>query len=46
VPEAIVVCEYDEGGLRRMQREKLREWLERYKLGELWRMGKIGGNRW
>ena len=29
-----------------LDRPKLEEWLERYTLGELWRMGEIGGNRW
>ncbi|MFL6196429.1 MAG: AAA family ATPase [Thermoanaerobaculia bacterium] len=48
VPEAIVVCERDGEGthLRRLEPEKLREWLDKYMLGELWRMGEIGGNRW
>jgi predicted ATPase len=47
VPEAIVVCERREEGtqLRRLEPEKLKEWLERYRLGELWAMGEIGGNR-
>jgi predicted ATPase len=48
VPEAIVVCERDDRGtqLRRLEPEKLRIWLDKYMLGELWRMGEIGGNRW
>jgi predicted ATPase len=48
VPESVIVCERDERGtsLRRLDRPKLEEWLERYTLGELWRMGEIGGNRW
>jgi predicted ATPase len=48
VPEAIVVCERDENGttLRRLEPARLAEWLERYRLGELWRMGEIGGTRW
>ena len=47
VPEAIVVCERREDGtkLRRLEPERLKEWLERYRLGELWAMGEIGGNR-
>lgn len=46
VPESIIVCERDDNGtqLRRLEPEKLKEWLERYKLGELWSMGEIGGN--
>ena len=47
-PEAILVCERGEDGttLRRLDRTQLAEWLERYRLGDLWRMGEIGGNRW
>lgn len=45
-PEAVIVCERGEHGteLRRLQPEGLREWLERYRLGELWQMGELGGN--
>jgi len=48
VPEAIVVCERRREGtsLRRLEPDKLKEWLKRYSLGELWSMGEIGGNRW
>jgi predicted ATPase len=48
VPEAIVVCERDESGshLRRLQADKLKSWLERYSLGDLWQMGELGGTRW
>jgi predicted ATPase len=47
-PESILVCERDSEGthLQRLEREPLREWLEKYSLGELWRMGEIGGTRW
>jgi predicted ATPase len=47
-PESIVVCERDSGGthLRRLTKDRLDEWLSRYSLGELWRMGEIGGTRW
>ena len=46
IPEAILVCERDSDGthLRRLEREPLKEWLEKYSLGELWRMGEIGGS--
>jgi predicted ATPase len=46
VPEAVVVCERDEEGshLRRLEAEALKAWLEKYSLGELWRMGETGGN--
>jgi predicted ATPase len=48
VPEAVIVCERGEDGttLRPLDPPKLAEWLNRYKLGELWRMGEIGGTRW
>ncbi len=43
-PEAILVCERDIDGthFRRLDRDVLKEWLEKYTLGELWRMGEIG----
>ena len=48
VPESVLVCERDQEGthLRRLSREPLEEWLDRYALGEVWRMGEIGGVRW
>jgi predicted ATPase len=48
IPESVVVCERgDEGtSLTRLEPERLREWLVRYQLGEIWSMGEIGGNRW
>lgn len=48
MPESVLVCEQDEMGshLRRLDSEKLKKWLENYTLGDLWRMGEIGGNRW
>ena len=47
-PECVLVCERDERGshLRRLEKKDLTKWLEDYSLGELWRMGEIGGNRW
>jgi len=48
-PEAIVVCERDfdySTQFMRLKREDLDAWLKRYRLGELWRKGEIGGNRW
>jgi predicted ATPase len=46
--ESVLVCERDEEGshLRRLEHEKLKDWLENYTIGDLWRMGEIGGNRW
>jgi predicted ATPase len=48
VPEAVVVTEKGDQGtmLRRLEPSKLAEWLEDYRLGDLWRMGELGGNRW
>jgi predicted ATPase len=48
IPESIVVCERDDRGtqLRRLDPENLKEWLDRYRLGDLWAKGEIGGNRW
>ena len=48
VPETVIVCEKREGAthLRRLDQEDLKPWLKRYKLGELWSKGEIGGNRW
>lgn len=48
IPESILVCERDERGsrMRRLEPKKLKKWLENYSLGDLWRMGEIGGNRW
>jgi len=48
VPESIVVCESTIRGteLRRLDRDALSEWLNQYSLGELWRIGGIGGTRW
>lgn len=47
-PEAIVVCTKEEGQTRmeRLKREDLSRWLEKYRLGQLWIEGQIGGKRW
>lgn len=47
-PEDVVVCERDGSAttLRRLEREPLQHWLERYSLGHVWRTGELGGNRW
>ena len=47
-PESVVVCErYPDTGteFNRLKKDELKDWLERYELGELWRTGQIGGNR-
>lgn len=47
-PEAIVVCEKEQGAttFKRLSKEALSAWLKDYSLGQLWRDGEIGGNRW
>jgi len=47
-PDVILVCEKYDGSttMKRPKREDLTEWLKKYSLGELWRMGEIGGKRW
>ncbi len=46
-PEAIIICERDDEGtkLRRLEAEQIKPWLDRYAIGDLWRMGEIGGVR-
>ncbi len=47
-PEAVVICEKKRGStlMSRRSGEDLKEWLKEYGLGQLWRRGEIGGNRW
>ena len=47
-PEVVMVCEkkHDATQLRRLDPEKLKPWLEKYRLGDLWTRGEIGGTRW
>lgn len=45
VADSVLVCEYRGGTvLKRVESEKLRFWLDKYRLGEIWRIGEIGGN--
>ena len=46
-PEAIVVCEKHDGKteMRRLRKEELTSWLDKYRLGQLWTKGQIGGTR-
>lgn len=48
IPESIVVCEKEDGQTRlmRLSKDDMSHWLEKYRLGELWSSGEIGGNRW
>jgi len=47
-PEAVVVCEKHGGKseMRRLKKVELRSWLDKYRLGQLWIRGQIGGTRW
>jgi len=47
-PESILVCEKHDGStnIRRLDPETMSHWLPKYRLGQLWSMGEIGGNRW
>lgn len=43
--DSVVVCEYRDGTVcERLDKSKLGFWLEKYRLGEIWRIGEIGGN--
>jgi predicted ATPase len=44
--ESVVICENLAGASRftRLESDKLQFWLEKYKLGEIWRIGELGGN--
>jgi len=45
--DSVLVCERDDEGshLYRLDSQRLKSWLEKYSLGELWLMGEIGGNK-
>lgn len=47
-PESVLVAEKTEAGstLTRLNAEQLKPWLEKYRLGQLWTQGQIGGTRW
>ena len=47
-PQTVVVCEKHEGrsGMRRLKQDELTSWLDKYRLGQLWTRGQIGGTRW
>jgi predicted ATPase len=48
VPEAVIICEKRKGSteMYRLTSAELAAWLNDYGLGQLWRRGEIGGNRW
>jgi len=43
--ESVLVCENSGAGttLQRLESNKLEPWLDDYRLGDLWRMGELGG---
>jgi len=47
-PETVVVCSKTQGKttMERLKSEDLSEWLKKYRLGQLWIKGQIGGTRW
>ncbi len=47
-PEAVVVLEKHGGQttMNRLKADELRSWLDKYRLGQLWTRGQIGGTRW
>ena len=47
-PESVVIVEKHAGqtSMQRLDAEKLRAWLEKYRLGQLWTRGDLGGTRW
>ena len=47
-PEEIIICKKrnNETHFKRLNRKKVLPWLEKYRFGELWIKGEIGGTRW
>ncbi|MDZ4820555.1 MAG: AAA family ATPase [Planctomycetota bacterium] len=47
-PEAVVVCSKQKGQtiMERLDPGELEGWLKKYRLGQLWTKGEIGGTRW
>lgn len=47
-PETVLVCEKHDGQteIRRLDADRLTDWLQQYRLGQLWTKGYIGGVRW
>jgi predicted ATPase len=48
MPESVVICEKHEGQteMTRLLAEEMKVWLEKYRLGQLWIQGQLGGKRW
>ncbi|HBJ84578.1 MAG TPA: chromosome segregation protein SMC [Verrucomicrobiales bacterium] len=47
-PECVIVCEKHEGQteMKRLDAGELSVWLQKYRLGQLWIDGQLGGKRW
>ena len=47
-PESVCICEKFDGAteITRLEADRMRTWLDKYSLGQLWSSGEIGGNRW
>jgi predicted ATPase len=47
-PDALVICDKHDGrtALRRLAPDELQPWLKKYRLGQLWTQGQLGGTRW
>jgi predicted ATPase len=47
-PESVVVCEKQDSAtsMTRLEAGELQVWLQKYRLGELWIRGDLGGTRW
>lgn len=47
-PDAVLIAEKSAMGtkLTRLDADRLKPWLEKYRLGQLWTRGEIGGTRW
>ena len=46
--KSVVVCEKRDGrtDMKRLSEPEFSHWLEKYRLGELWTSGQLGGVRW
>ena len=47
-PESVVICEKHDGAteMTRLNKDDMKVWLEKYRLGQLWIEGQLGGKRW
>jgi predicted ATPase len=48
MPESVLVFDKYQGStsVSRLDKDELKDWLDDYRLGEMWRRGHFGGNRW